>query len=344
MKKFISLYLPQFHRLEVNDTNFHPGFTEWHTVAKAKPLFKGHEQPMLPGELGWYNLLDPVVLKNQDMLMRKYGLYGVAMWDYYFDACNTPMSDIKSLWLEHCETPLAFAWANHSWYRKTWNKRDDKTLLFKQKGIDEIGIDYIRSNLGIFSNNKYIRIDGKPLLIIYDGLLFDKESSINNFRESFRAIVGEEVYLVGRDMAYRNYERLLSVGFDAVVNDNILNIHSSLNIIQKLVLALGRKLGRPSIFNYRNASKYFLKDNKREPNDIPMIAPCWDHTPRSSRNGFVLKKATPAHWEEVVSYAVSCMNLGKAPFTLIKSWNEWGELCPPISFIWRCKLCWLHQN
>ena len=135
--RVIALYLPQFHPIPENDAWWGKGFTEWTNVAKAKPLFKGHYQPHIPADLGFYDLRLPEVREAQAELAREAGIEGFCYWHYWFGngrrLLERPFNEV--LESGKPDFPFCLAWANHSWSSNSWKKGfalQKNTLLLEQ--------------------------------------------------------------------------------------------------------------------------------------------------------------------------------------------------------------------
>ena len=170
--RVIAFYLPQYHPVPENDKYWGKGFTEWTNVTKAKPLFKGHYQPKLPADLGFYDLRLPIVRDQQAEMAREAGVEGFMYWHYWFGNGKMVLQDIFEEVLKSGKPdfPFCLGWANHSWSNKTWTKGEKyqkDVEIFKQTYPGEE--DYIKHFnycLSAFKDKRYITVDGKPLYVI----------------------------------------------------------------------------------------------------------------------------------------------------------------------------------
>src|ERR1041385_7864756 len=143
MARVLALYLPQYHPIPENDAWWGKGFTEWTNVARAKPQFRGHYQPHLPGELGFYDLRVPETRIAQAALAREYGLSGFCYYHYWFNGrllLERPLKEV--LESGKPDFPFCMCWANENWTR-TWSGGDDQ-MLMQQKYTPDDHVAHMR--------------------------------------------------------------------------------------------------------------------------------------------------------------------------------------------------------
>ncbi len=332
MTDFLAFYLPQYHPIPENDKWYGKGFTEWTNVAKARPLFRGHYQPHIPADLGFYDLRLKETRRAQTKMAQEYGIGGFIYWTYWFGEGKTLLD--MPIWEMHKDEeitlPFCIAWANHSWEKKRWSADEPNDLIVEQKYLGEKDYrDFFYHYLELFKDKRYYRIDGRLLFIIYDVLA---DESLQDFIKIMRSLAKEEglgdFFFVTRDDDCRNEGKVFSAGVDAIYDNNITNIHHKLHLTRKVLLYIQREVfGRPTVFSYKKAIDYMITEDAYREEIIPLIAPNWDHSPRSGGRAMILKDCDPKYFHELCMRALrSVENKSEGhKIIFVQAWNEWGE-------------------
>lgn len=338
--EIIAFYLPQFHPFPENDEWWGKGYTEWTTVGKAKPLFKGHNQPRVPTELGYYDLRLPIIREQQAQMARDAGVTAFCYWHYWFGNGKRLMADVfdEVLASGKPDFPFCLGWANHSWYAKNWNSDGTTTnkLLIEQTypGLEDekMHFEYL---LRAFKDKRYVKINGAPLLVIYDpqGL---PEEYFSNLKKWTVEAGFPDLFLVSRETTYLSRQGVLEKGYNAVYSENNLRMtqHVGDKFKDKIVRvssiwsrkALSRIVHRPPFMSdYKSFCHQFVDKESYQENFLPVIIPQWDHTPRSGWNGTFFVNAKPDYFYEHAKEALELVKGKRHPIVILKSWNEWGE-------------------
>ncbi len=332
--RIFAYYLPQYHPFPENDEWWGKGFTEWTNVARARSLFRGHVQPHIPADLGFYNLRMPDIREEQARLAREAGIEAFCYYEYWFgngwQVMQRPFEEVVESGKP--DFPFCLCWANHSWYKKLWDPKNPgkDILLAEQKygGVDDYTQHFMHL-LPAFKDERYVRVNGKLFYIVYDALGFkDVETFIKTWRKLAKEHGLNDFYFVSTDFNSEHRDEILKKGFDATHNVDHLNIYHVANPLRKAIVTIGRKyLGHPAIYKYKEAIKYMLHPDCSKREVIPVILPNWDHTPRSGSRGLVLTDPDPKYFKRLAKKAFEMIRNKPADeqIVMLKSWNEWGE-------------------
>lgn len=335
--RVIALYLPQFYPFPENDAWWGKGFTEWTNVGKAKPMFKGHYQPRVPADLGYYDLRLPIVREQQAELAREAGIEGFCYWHYWFGNGKRLMWEVFDDVLKtgHPDFPFCLGWANHSWYAKNWNIHDTQgkdRLLIEQKylGISDyrLHFEYV---IQAFKDPRYIKIDGMPIFHIYDS-----HSLPDDFIPAWNQWAKENgfekgIYFIANAWYNEDEKLYLQKGYSAVIKGRLRSYYKQnryINIYGHIRAFINEKIFHrfANIPEYKDVIDALIdeEDDGKE-TVIPSIIPNFDHSPRSGYFGLIYHNSTPELFKKHVEKAFDVVRKKKNKIIFLKSWNEWGE-------------------
>lgn len=319
----VAFYLPQFHTFAENDAWWGKGFTEWRNVTRALPQFEGHIQPRLPADLGFYDLRNPQVMRDQAKLAAEHGI-GAFCFYYYWFSGRTLMEDPLQQWLadDSIDLPFCLCWANENWARR-WDGRDEDILIGQQHSAED-DLAFIAHVAPYLRDRRALKVDGRPMLLVYrPHLLPDARATAERWRRWCRDHGVGEIHL-----AYvQGFERPdpRDIGFDAAVEfpPNMSN-PASLSAQQWLL--------NPG-FNgdVRDWRELAAEIGARPLPDYPLypgVNPGWDNEARRSGRGRVYLHASPRGYRDWLRRTVH-ERLAAAPqdqrLVFINAWNEWAE-------------------
>jgi hypothetical protein len=335
--RVIAFYLPQFHPIPENDLWWGKGFTEWTNVGKAKSLFKGHYQPRVPADLGYYDLRMPEIREAQAEMARNAGVEGFMYWHYWFGngkrLLEKPFDEVLKSGTP--DFPFCLGWANHSWTNRMWNPSAQKTK--ESKIIEQTypgNSDYanhFKYLLYAFQDKRYINVHEKPLFYIYDPLTIPDVKELLQFWNKLAIENGlKGIYFVGRGSKDEKNE-LISKGFDAI-NPN-LQWEAESKVKGKFIRLIQRKIVENfsgailDKFKYKEIIKYLVPDDVDQNNVFPTLIPQWDRSPRSGSKTTIYHGSTPelfgSHVKSIIEKIQEKPVDNKIVF--LKSWNEWAE-------------------
>jgi lipopolysaccharide biosynthesis protein len=329
----IALYLPQFHPVAENDEWWGPGFSEWTNVARARPLFPGHYQPHLPGELGFYDLRAGETRAAQAALARQHGITAFCFWHYWF-AGRRMLERPVDEWVACGEPdfPFCLGWANETWGGR-WVGATRDVLIEQTYPGDDDHRRHFDALLEAFHDPRYLRVDGRPFFLLYRPTQLP---DLDRFVDLWRTLAADAglpgLFLVGQAGPSEAAAPLASL--DAIHRWRILPLttyrasvsHARYRpYLRYLSSASGRTHLR--VVRYGRWAPFCVATDPDDRLSIPAVVPGWDNTPRTRWRGIVYHDADPAAFGCQVTQALRALD-GRPRedrILLVRSWNEWAE-------------------
>ena len=333
--RVIAYYLPQYHPIPENDEWWGRGFTEWTNVGKALPLFKGHYQPRVPADLGYYDLRLPIIREQQAELAREAGVEGFCYWHYWFgngkELIERPFNEVVNT--GYPDFPFCMAWANDSWTSKSWNTNHQnmrRILIEQLYPGEEDNILHFDSYKKAFADKRYIRINNRPLFVIYRP--FELRNA-GGFIEQWNKLIkesgiAESFYFVACTDDISEHAKAISLGFDAVTNNPVKRMRVAFDSKKNALFLriIQRFIKRPfKTIDYKEAVKYLFTEEEKREDTIPILMPNWDRSPRGGRSAVIWHNSTPLLFKNHALQVLNEVRRKDNKLVFLKSWNEWAE-------------------
>ncbi len=321
-----AFYLPQFHPIPENDWAHGPGFSEWHNVVKAKPLFTGHYQPRIPGELGYYDLRATSVLDAQIDLARQYGIDGFCFYYYYFAGKKLLHDPLAAFLNSKHDFPFLYLWANENW-SKRWDGGDREVIIAQKHSAEDDAI-FLDTLLPVFDDPRYVRIDGKPVLMVYKvHLLEDALATTERWRQAAERHGFPGLYLVMVDDWTPHPQHPRHFGFDAAYEIPANIIPSEVTKSRSEMPGLARDF-EGYIVDYERFARLHagrpVPDYKR----FRTVMLPWDNTARYGNRAIVHVNGEGSAYRLWLTQVLIDSVRRYPPderLVFLHSWNEWCE-------------------
>lgn len=330
----ISFFLPQFHPILENDEWWGKGFTEWTNVTKTVPRFKGHYQPHLPADMGFYDLRLNETLVNQAKLAKEHGIDGFCFHHYWFSGKKLLEKPLEiMLELKAPDFPFCLCWANENWTRN-WDGQNKK-ILIEQNYSDEDDVEHFKYLSNYFLDDRYIKVSGKPVLLVYrPEVISNIKERTAKWRMEARKYGFEDIYLIFIESFIRNINPN-DFGFDAsfAFQPNWNNLPKQIKppFKDKLLSHLGigqSPFVKNKIYNYKDfvETQMKLKISKEHKTYLG-VTPMWDNSARRKSDAMIFRDSSPEVFGKWLKHIVDEFEpySSEENFIFLNAWNEWAE-------------------
>ena len=326
--KIIAMHLPQYHSIPENDEWWGKGFTDWDNVKKAKPLFQGHQQPLVPLNGNYYDMTDINTLKRQAAQSKEYGIYGFCYYHYWFNGKKLLEKPCEIL-LEHKEIDqnYCFCWANETWAR-TWDGKDTDILIKQEFGGENDWKAHIEYLIPFFNDERYIKINERPVMFFYSCVRIDCfNDMIAYWNKELKKVGINEIYVVEFVNSFNN-------GKNGINSDVLVEFqphHASRYLVSNLVKAkrvICKKLGKTDYLSYDYIWNKIInnKENYGGKKLWKGAFVSFDNSPRKKQKAMIIKGASPEKFGQYMKklYKDDSRNYVD-DVVVINAWNEWAE-------------------
>ncbi|MBR0750749.1 glycoside hydrolase family 99-like domain-containing protein [Bradyrhizobium jicamae] len=323
--KVLAYYLTQFHAFPENDKWWGTGFTEWTNIARGVPRFKDHYQPRIPRDLGFYSLADVGTMRKQAKLAKAAGVYGFVFYYYWFNGKRLLEKPLEQfLKTRDIDMPFCLMWANENWTRR-WDGMEGEVLI-SQDYLSEDDERMLGEYNRHFKDRRYIRIQGRPLLMIYrPRLIPDTANVIARWRAIFKTKFNEDPIII-MSQSFDDFDPGPN-GMDGAIEfpphkltKFVPRVNSEAKILDDTFAG--------QIYSYDAVAKYSLEEPRPNFPLIKTVVPSWDNDARRQGSGLVIQGSTPQKYEtwlsQLVEQAQKHTFFGE-PFVCVNAWNEWCE-------------------
>ncbi|MCK1368311.1 glycoside hydrolase family 99-like domain-containing protein [Bradyrhizobium sp. 62] len=323
--KVLAYYLTQFHAFSENDKWWGTGFTEWTNIARGVPRFKDHYQPRIPRDLGFYSLADVETMRKQARLAQAAGVYGFVFYYYWFNGKRLLEKPLEQfLKARDIDMPFCLMWANENWTRR-WDGMEGEVLIsqdYLSEDDERMLAEYNRH----FKDKRYIRVQGRPLLMIYrPRLIPDTAAVIARWRTIFKTKFNEDPIII-MSQSFDDYDPGPN-GMDGAIEFPPHKLTKHVPLVNSDAKILDDTYAG-QIYSYDDVAKYSLEEPRPNFPLIKTIVPSWDNDARRQGSGLVIQGSTPQKYEawlsQLVEQAQKHTFFGE-PFVCVNAWNEWCE-------------------
>jgi len=328
--KILAFYLPQFHEIPENNEWWGKGFTDWTNVKKAKPLFEGHQQPREPLNNNYYNLSDVEVMKWQSKIAQEHGIYGFCYYHYWFNGKLLLEKPLENMLQDKEVTiPFCFSWANEPWAR-TWDGQNLNVLMAQEYGSEKEWKEHFDYLLQFFKDERYIKVDNKPMLLIYRTENIPNVNKMYDYWEKIAVQNGfNGIYLVETLNSFQNVP-LVQKSSAVVEFEPMYTVNKFISIKQKIIDKINSLIFYKGITtrNYDYIwnliiNREYQTFEKRKTFLGSFVN--WDNTARKGIKGLVFKGMSSTKFKYYFARQVEKAKQNYSEYIFINAWNEWAE-------------------